>query len=869
MSRILIRAACAALLALCLIVLFASAELAAQRSYEGALYWLDGPESDTPGSIWIAAPVVAAMGLGESGTSFPDRVWDNTLSRVPPNTACFVGGTDPDSGPYGLQVVQYIGDWHRGTVYRPHAAALGSATESLFGYFDFGARLDRAAVSFNGLPEVALANPGACVAEALANSFGSVPGSAWESGLKDGPSGRDCLASSYYVVLRVNTELRCEPDISVRDAFTEDYWQLYERFVGYTTALRGPDYPMAFPTDYTAPYPSFRNFSLALYGGSLDGASASATGSLNALDTFALPASLDPADDFLPGLAAYRAQHPHSFVSSVNDPLIEARNPFRDTDQHGVPTADTLTLNDGRLGEQDCLEWNFGAPGQATAQPFACGRANSLLASTARLQAGGLRTLEVGPLSPALVTLASPTIGTVGPPLVPFDAPSDAFWSVWDSYSFRCIERGTYLIEAAGLQWALERQAFWRARAAALRSRLATLVQGTPEWVEAYADWRFAESHAWGWGTIWSYRQNRNERFFGVAQSSRAVSHLQDGAPIPRNPAGCEFLPSAGGLPRVDFDTPTVGARVAGLVDAHDFGMTAPDHGGVVTPEYWAPTNRLEHVAGAVTPEAQAAALLLGVADYPALVDTGASFSSSTHSLSVACRAHEIDLFAPDASALTPNLGGVFAAAEVLPSPRGTYRSYPKGDPTGAHVDTWARTSSGDVHGGVPVTWDAELIRRPADYVASAPVLEFDLGLTFDVAGGFPELDERVSGALSAWMRSLTTFTGRSPNAAIGLPAGTPIVAETEVVEIVGPIRFYGAMEATVPGGCTLRVSPDPGDMDLSAFVSSPGSVNQRLLCLVSTNAAPAGRLPGLLTLCPRRLRPPGGPRFRFCFLFA
>ena len=211
-------------------------ELLAQtpRAYSGALFWMSAPQTERPGNVWTAPPQRAWTTGGSSGSSFPNRVWQRPLNNLPWNDSCHrrvaALETDAVEGPYGMQTVQYIGDWWRGLVYEPHAAGIGTDTATDFGTFAFGTRADRLAVGTSGLPQSFVGNPGACVARALAGLQGEYGSDGmWHPHAKDIPTGSDCLATSYYMVLRANTELRCEPYLGDQGdtEFTARFQQLF------------------------------------------------------------------------------------------------------------------------------------------------------------------------------------------------------------------------------------------------------------------------------------------------------------------------------------------------------------------------------------------------------------------------------------------------------------------------------------------------------------------------------------------------------------------------------------------------------------------------------------------------------------------
>ena len=68
---------------------------------------------------------------------------------------------------------------------------------------------------------------------------------------------------------------------------------------------------------------------------------------------------------------------------------------------------------------------------------------------------------------------------------------------------------------------------------------------------------------------------------------------------------------------------------------------------------------------------------------------------------------------------------------------------------------------------------------------------------------------------------------------------------DEEVFNSWGPVRFYGAMQVTSPGGCTLTGDAVYTDFPGAEFVFAVDDQLQNLACLVDAAAVPLGDCPG------------------------
>ena len=246
----------------------------AQRPpYEGPLFWMSDPGAHS-GSNWIEPPLRSWMEApGEEwhqATSFPtERIWESAINGAPPNDPCFrdvaTAVTDPDTGPYGLQTSQFFAEWWDGNVYFGHPSPPPGWTYFDYGGFRFRYRPPQNGVyrepyhPSTGAPQGIIGpSPGACVGARLALERGYQQGGVW---MPYDLGGNPCYSTAHLYRLRLNTELRCEPQLGDdTDPYTELFWEFYD--------LRVPTVPVfydgmttgaiRFPSTYAGPYPFFR-----------------------------------------------------------------------------------------------------------------------------------------------------------------------------------------------------------------------------------------------------------------------------------------------------------------------------------------------------------------------------------------------------------------------------------------------------------------------------------------------------------------------------------------------------------------------------------------------------------------------------------
>ena len=291
------------------VVLLFAASLGAQLS-RGPLWWV--PDNDTDWSRhhdrWLISPVEVVA--GGAATSFPARTWVSTeqlgyLSSAPPNSACdymhetefhFVGPPDRDrqetartsrtpaewGGAGGLQQSVHIGEYWQGRVfndYMTHSASSGTHRAlypgwdpSVYGSFDVRTRTrfgnwttpfrDSALGPWIRFPNdihgrFHLSGGGgmtlACAGFALVMMHGGDSDYGVYPGVPTDADGNPCYSTSRLVVLRAQTEGRCEPDLRARYALTAPFYALFDpatepRTVPELVAAFGATRTPLFPT---------------------------------------------------------------------------------------------------------------------------------------------------------------------------------------------------------------------------------------------------------------------------------------------------------------------------------------------------------------------------------------------------------------------------------------------------------------------------------------------------------------------------------------------------------------------------------------------------------------------------------------------
>ena len=293
----------------------------------GPLWWF--PENDGSYSRhhdrWYISRDEALDGDWEVATSFPttprDKAWETHVSGAPPNSACDVqNGTErinvgpphddtnvPEvrtvrtpsgaGGFAGLQMSLHIGEWWQGMKYRgyyddplaraEHFSGPRASYDPLdFGWFDVRMQDGSGAVLrpplYDGGHSVTWINPvfsqwqlhggGGFAMPCLGISMVQMHGV--EDGGRDqvwpptpvGADGGECWSSARALVLRANSEARCEPNLAERYAYTVRFWALFDAEPPRPAPpwIGGSHLPL-FPSDYAAPYLMARRGEVAVF----------------------------------------------------------------------------------------------------------------------------------------------------------------------------------------------------------------------------------------------------------------------------------------------------------------------------------------------------------------------------------------------------------------------------------------------------------------------------------------------------------------------------------------------------------------------------------------------------------------------------
>ncbi len=254
----------------------------------GPLWWF--PENNSSYSRhhdrWYISHVEAQHDNWGVATSFPtvpgDVVWVSQVSGAPPNSACdnmnqteyFTVGPPhddgnvrevrtartPSSGGFaGLQMSMHIGEWWQGMKYRgyydsPMARArhFGGARSrydpALFGWFDVRMRDGSGTVLrpplYDGGHSVTWINPAfsqwqlhggggfamPCLGMSMVQMHGAEEGGS--GGVFPprpvGADGGECWSNARPLVLRANSEGRCEPNLAERYVYTDRFWAIFD-----------------------------------------------------------------------------------------------------------------------------------------------------------------------------------------------------------------------------------------------------------------------------------------------------------------------------------------------------------------------------------------------------------------------------------------------------------------------------------------------------------------------------------------------------------------------------------------------------------------------------------------------------------------
>ena len=293
----------------------------------GPLWWF--PENDASYSrhhdLWHMSYFEALNDDWGVATSFPtipgEVVWVSDVSGAPENSACDrqnltdwsnVGPPYPDDGNpmprtartpsgmggfAGLQLSMHIGEWWQGMKYRGYmddatarafhfSGVRGFFNPAVFGWFDVRTRDGAGVVQrpplYDAGRSVMWINPlytqwqlwggggfnMPCLGISMVQMHGVDRGGA-EKVWPPTPVGADdgeCWSNARPLVLRVNSEARCEPNLAERYDYTVRFWTGFDAAPGRPAPvwIGGSHLPL-FPPDYSAPYVMARRGEVAVF----------------------------------------------------------------------------------------------------------------------------------------------------------------------------------------------------------------------------------------------------------------------------------------------------------------------------------------------------------------------------------------------------------------------------------------------------------------------------------------------------------------------------------------------------------------------------------------------------------------------------
>ena len=164
------------------------------------------------------------------GTNPEMNPWHWRLSGMPESQRCMPAEQDITTDRYsggwgGMQVTQHIGEWYQGSRYLPDMS--GDLTGIvLYGYFDFDI--------YSRPADMTQWQEGECAAHAVYDQYHTGAGGQTEG------DARQCAANSIPLIMRGNSELRCEPDLELWEdhVYLEDFKEILDRH----------QHPMEWPT---------------------------------------------------------------------------------------------------------------------------------------------------------------------------------------------------------------------------------------------------------------------------------------------------------------------------------------------------------------------------------------------------------------------------------------------------------------------------------------------------------------------------------------------------------------------------------------------------------------------------------------------
>ena len=419
-------------------------------AYDGPFSWLSDDRVNQ-GFRWFESP---RRGWATSGdpwsalTSFPERIWEFPVSGAPPNDSCYLVPfveLDPDEGPFGLQVNQYLVEWWEGTTYLSNPSKPAGWSQAKFGFFDFDPRADRPAVGGNGLPAgfvgQSTGEAGACSAKLLAQARGS--GIPWAGAQEDSGGTGPCMAWPDMYRLRANIESRCEPDLSYPDieGYTLRFYEIWDFWSEPIELPDGVPVPLLFPSDYPmGDDGALGRVWLRRADVGLDHWMNVGEGPYAADFPSSAVFSSGPASGGGGG-RDYSQDHEWRLDASLSaeQRRASARNALKTYNADGEVIADNVVIRDGINETVDCLSFDYVSPDSGRDIEWGCDRVNSDGLAGSSLQEGGERYSDVGAASPAEVEamLTEATVpGAVGNRRP--EPPGSNFWLEYDTWSMSC-----------------------------------------------------------------------------------------------------------------------------------------------------------------------------------------------------------------------------------------------------------------------------------------------------------------------------------------------------------------------------------------------------------------------------------------------
>ena len=898
----------------------------------------------------------AGFGFDNVGPPYP---YDGVLPpRAWPRVAPYGWTSHAAGGFAGLQMSMHISEWWQGLKYleyfqdpvaRAHhfSGHRAAFNPLVFGWFDVGMR-DNAGLwdrpplegrhsvdwidGHEGGGRWVLGAPGsgfdvnACLGVSMVNTHGVEDGGQDNvfPPLPRGADGGECWSAARPMVVRANSEARCEPDLAKRYPYTGRFYARFD--AAPARDWIGESHFPLFPLDYSAPYLMARRGEIAVFTAS------------------------ELADASLPEVPWSALSYPSTSVeqrgtrADLKDRFLRSDR----VDPFGGNTygQGTVELYNSDLGVSECIElgepgWD---PGTGTLQ-VDCGHGRENSEYTGRVNRSVMghgtqeRSLEVGPLDNSRPVggraVARRSAGLWTPP-------AGFEWFEHRSATLGCLfleaEMNDELVPAAELK-----RSEWiqRAQAAQVDYRLALarwylcgdddcLALESANIVAARAASRRAFRIAYGWEVIREYREEVMPLFEGALQSASPYGYggsrdvlIANGRVLGPGGNACVTNYQASGYNEALIPSyPTYGLVPGGGIgwtgsstvvpqggpmwygEAFEHSGAHPARGTDWGDAYagWDTYTQFADVAGRTTPYSEL--VINPGSDYPAELRAYRNYNDVRTGSQVwrdfACKIVHQGYYGMGLTDLgTSHLDHreFPERAWTVPDPRvrlgdSTATQFSSGTPcvddpaydvrgadgvrrcfdyqtgVGAYsftghwntdTDKFKLGYSGDGSSDTG-SYDEVRVTRPTSYwmVNGSELFRLDLRTAFfNLRYGYRSLDlERFriwpgygrwsNPQKSSWLASGEAYAGAAPGGCLSPfgcdPALSPL--DQGSMEHHGQLRSFGAMVIGGTGGCTLDIRgglPVDGKPP-QGFVMHP---EQRILCLLSTDARPDGRCPG------------------------